>query len=64
MFREHPKKNLQSEMPGSNSETRGSSLIAWAAISSYSILLVSLLPFTAELLQGSTWTGWVIRCIP
>jgi hypothetical protein len=25
---------------------------------------VPLLPFMAELLQGSTWTGWVIRCIP
>lgn len=29
----------------------------------YCILLVPLLPFMAELLQMSTWTGWVIRCI-
>jgi hypothetical protein len=28
------------------------------------ILLVPLLPFIPNLLQGSTWTGWVIRCIP
>jgi hypothetical protein len=40
------------------------SMMVWAAISWYSLLLVPLLPFTAELLQGSTWTGWVIRCIP
>jgi hypothetical protein len=40
------------------------SVIVLAAISWYSILLVPLLPFMAELLQGSTWTGWVIECIP
>jgi hypothetical protein len=28
------------------------------------ILLIPLLPFMVELLQGNTWTGWVIRCIP
>jgi hypothetical protein len=40
---------------------RGGSVTVWAAtISRYSILLVPLLPFMAE--QGSTWTGWVIRC--
>jgi hypothetical protein len=39
-------------------------VMVWAAVSWYSILLVSLLPFMAELLQGSTWTCWVIRCIP
>jgi hypothetical protein len=33
-------------------------------VSWYSILLVPLLPFMAKLLQGSTWTGWVIRRIP
>jgi hypothetical protein len=27
------------------------------------ILLVPLLPFMTELLQGRMWTGWVIRCI-
>jgi hypothetical protein len=40
------------------------SVMNWAAISWCSILLVALLPFMAELLQGSMWTGWLIRCIP
>jgi hypothetical protein len=40
------------------------SVMVWAAILWYSILLVPLLPFMAKLLQGSTWAGWVIRCIP
>jgi hypothetical protein len=44
--------------------TRGGSVMAWAAISWYSILLVPLLPFMVESLQESVWTGWVIRCIP
>jgi hypothetical protein len=42
----------------------GGPVMVWAAISWYSILLVPLLLFMAELLQGSTWTGSVIRCIP
>jgi hypothetical protein len=42
---------------------RGGSVMIWSAISWYSILFVSLLLFMAELLQGSRWTGWVIRCI-
>jgi hypothetical protein len=42
----------------------GGSVILWAEVSWYSILLVPLLSFMAKLLQGSTWTGWVIRCIP
>jgi hypothetical protein len=41
----------------------GDSVMVWAAISWYSILFVPLLLFMAELLQGNTWTGWVIRCI-
>jgi hypothetical protein len=49
--------SLQSE-----NETRGDSMMVWAAISCF--LLVPLLPFMAELPQGSTWTGWVIMCIP
>jgi hypothetical protein len=36
----------------------GGSVMVWG------ILLVLLLPFMAELLQGSMWIGWVIRCIP
>jgi hypothetical protein len=40
------------------------SMMVWAAISWYSILLVPLLSFMANLLQWSTWTGWVIRCNP
>jgi hypothetical protein len=43
---------------------REGSVMVWAAILWYSILLVPLLPFMVELLQGSMWTGWVIRCIP
>jgi hypothetical protein len=35
----------------------GGSVMVWAAISWYSILLVPLVPFIAELRQGSTWTG-------
>jgi hypothetical protein len=62
-FGENPRK-IQSGIPGSNNETRGGSVMIWAAISRYNAVLVPLLPFMAELLQGSTWTGWVIRCIP
>jgi hypothetical protein len=62
VFGEHPR-SPQSGMPGSNSETRGGSVMVWTAISWYSILLVPLLTFIAELLQGNKWTGWVIRCI-
>jgi hypothetical protein len=53
---ENTKGNLQSKIPGSSSETRVGSVMVWAAVSWYSILLVPLLPFMAELLQGSTWT--------
>jgi hypothetical protein len=42
---------------------RGGSVMVWAAVSCHSIPLVPLLPFMAKLLQESTWTGWVIRCI-
>jgi hypothetical protein len=42
----------------------GGCVMVWAAISWYNILSVPILPFMDELLQGSTWTGWVIRCIP
>lgn len=34
-------------------------VMVWAAITWYSIL-VPLLAFMAELLQWSTWTGWVM----
>jgi hypothetical protein len=43
---------------------RGGSLMVFAAISWYIILLVPLLPFMAELPHGSTQTGWAIRRIP
>jgi hypothetical protein len=62
-FGEHPRKP-KFGMSNSESETRGDSMMILAAISCYSILLIPLLPFMAELLQGSTWTGSVIRCIP
>jgi hypothetical protein len=42
----------------------GGSVMVWAAILWYSILLAPLLPFMAKLLQGSMWTGWVSRCVP
>jgi hypothetical protein len=44
-------------MPGSVPTVQDGegSVMVWAAISWYSILLVPLLPFMAELLQGSTW---------
>jgi hypothetical protein len=43
-------------MPGSNSETWKR---FWAAVLWYSILLVPLLPFMAELLQGCTYVDRV-----
>jgi hypothetical protein len=36
---------------------REGSMVVWAAILWYSILLVQLLPFMAESLQGGMWTG-------
>jgi hypothetical protein len=42
----------------------GGCVMVWAEILWYSSLLVPLLPFMAETLQGSMWTGWVIRRIP
>jgi hypothetical protein len=49
--------NLQSEMPGSVSTVKHGerSVMIWAA------MLILLLPLMAELQQGSTWTGCVIR---
>jgi hypothetical protein len=62
---ENTKGSLQFGMPGSNGKHRGGSVMVWEAILWYGMPLVPLLPFMAELLQeGSTWTGWVIRCIP
>jgi hypothetical protein len=57
---------LQSRMTGSNSETRGRFCDGLGSniVVQYCILLVPLLTFMAELLQESTWTGCVIRCIP
>jgi hypothetical protein len=52
--------SLQCGKSGSSSEILGGSvMVSW-----YSILLVPLLSLVAELLQGSTWTGWAIRCVP
>jgi hypothetical protein len=42
----------------------GNCAMVWTAVSWYSILLAPLLPFMADLLQRSTRTDWVIRCIP
>jgi hypothetical protein len=54
--------SLQCGMPASKNETRGGSMMVGTAISCF--LLVPLLFFMDELLQGSAWTGWIIRCIP
>jgi hypothetical protein len=63
---ENTQGSLQSGMSGSvpTVEHWGGSVMVWAAISWYRFLLVTLLPVMAELVQESTWTGWVIRCIP
>jgi hypothetical protein len=62
-FSEHPGKPTMRK-PGFNSETQakfcnvsGSNIVVRYSVG-------SILPFLAELLQGSTWTGWVIRCTP
>jgi hypothetical protein len=52
-----------SHLENTRENLQSCSVLVWTKISWYSILLVPLLPFMAELLQGSTWTGWVIRCI-
>jgi hypothetical protein len=59
-----PKEAYSPESRVSTVKHGGDSVTVWAAISWYSILLVPLLPFMVELLQGSTWTGWLIGCIP
>jgi hypothetical protein len=59
-----PKETYHPECLVPTVKHRVGSVMVWAAISQYSILLVPLLPFMAKLLQGSTWTGWVMRCIP
>jgi hypothetical protein len=60
---ENTQGSLQSQMPGSTVKHGADSMMVWAAISWYGILLVPLYPFIAELLQGNTWTGWEIRYI-
>jgi hypothetical protein len=62
---ENTQGSLKSGMTGSvpTVKHRGGSVMVWAAVLWYSTLLVPLLPFMAELLEGSTWAGWVIRCI-
>jgi hypothetical protein len=61
-FGEHPRKPTIRNAWFQQWNTR--ELMVGAAISWYSILLVPLLPFITELLQGSTWTGGVIWRIP
>jgi hypothetical protein len=41
----------------------GAWLLWWFGQQHRGTLLVLLLPFMTELLQGSTRTGWVLRCI-
>jgi hypothetical protein len=54
-FGEHPRKPAI---------TRGRFCDGFGSNTWCSTLLVPLLPFMAKLLQGSTCTGWVIRCNP
>jgi hypothetical protein len=58
-----PKKAYNSECVVPTVTHGRGSVMVWAAVSWYSILVVPLLHFMVELLQGSTWTCWVIRCI-
>jgi hypothetical protein len=56
--------NLLSGMLGSNSETWERFCDGLGNNNMVQHSVGPLLPLMAELLQGSTWTGWVIRCIP
>jgi hypothetical protein len=59
---ENTQGSLQSGMPGSNSETRGRFCDGLGSkFAVLCILLAPLLSFMSELLEGSTWRGWVIR---
>jgi hypothetical protein len=55
--------NLQSGMSGSNSETRGRICDDLGNNIMVAFCLLALLPVMAELLQESTWPGWILRCI-
>jgi hypothetical protein len=52
-----PQEAYNSEFLVPTVKHRGASVMVCAAISWYSIRLVPVLPFVAELQQGSTWTG-------
>jgi hypothetical protein len=56
--------SLQSRMPGSNSETRGRLCYDLGSNIMVQYSVGSITTFMAELREGNTWTGWVIRCIP
>jgi hypothetical protein len=53
---------LQSWMPSSNNETRERFCDGWAAISWYFVGPITTL--YGRITAGSTWTGWVIMCLP
>jgi thiol:disulfide interchange protein len=59
---ENTQGSLQSGMPGFHSETWGKFSDGLGV--NVMACCLPLLPFMAELLQGSRWTGSVIRCIP
>jgi hypothetical protein len=61
---ENTEGSLQSGMPGSNSETRGRFCDSLGSNIVIQYSAGPILPLIAELLHGSTWSGWVIRCIP
>jgi hypothetical protein len=58
---ENIQESLQSGMPGSKSETRGTFCDGFG---SDIVVQYCVGPFMAELLQGYAWTVWVIKCIP
>jgi hypothetical protein len=62
--RRMPKEDYNPECMVPTVKHRRGSVMVCAAISWYNVLLAPLLPFMTELLQGSTWAGWIIRCVP
>jgi hypothetical protein len=62
---QHPKKPaIRNVWFGSNSEIRGRFCDGLGSNIVVHYSVGPLISFMAELLQGGTWTGWVIRCIP
>jgi hypothetical protein len=56
---ENTQGSLQSRISVSNSGKQHGEVPLW-----FDVDLITVLPFMAKLLQGSTWTDGIIRCIP